>query len=257
MRPCPCGRIIGIDLPRQFMPAEDSWSRTARAAPRSAGPRPHRAGLGAVVEERVEPAAGALKHRLDQSGDRFRSWYSPSGNASMPSASSGGEILLLAHGREYPPAIRLQRAGAMGADAGGAAGDDDGGFCRPFVRMFPVQIGHCFPYSPLTRQQTATKRVLGAAGAAGPEDGCRLHPSYGSCKVVFDAFWHFIEDDGWAMASHVALSTCWRFSLPDLRHGARQLSRRRPVLRDGRPSASSIPGRDDRQAARDGSRRRC
>ena len=26
-------------------------------------------------------------------------------------------------------------------------------------------------------------------------------------KVVFDAFWHFSEDDGWAMASHVALST--------------------------------------------------
>ena len=26
-------------------------------------------------------------------------------------------------------------------------------------------------------------------------------------KVVFDAIWHFSEDDGWAMASHVALST--------------------------------------------------
>jgi membrane protein len=26
-------------------------------------------------------------------------------------------------------------------------------------------------------------------------------------KVVFDAVWHFSEDDGWAMASHVALST--------------------------------------------------
>ena len=26
-------------------------------------------------------------------------------------------------------------------------------------------------------------------------------------KVGFDAFWHFTEDDGWAMASHVALST--------------------------------------------------
>lgn len=26
-------------------------------------------------------------------------------------------------------------------------------------------------------------------------------------KVVFDALWHFSEDDGWAMASHVALST--------------------------------------------------
>jgi membrane protein len=25
-------------------------------------------------------------------------------------------------------------------------------------------------------------------------------------KVVFDAIWHFTEDDGWAMASHVALS---------------------------------------------------
>ena len=25
-------------------------------------------------------------------------------------------------------------------------------------------------------------------------------------KVCFDAFWHFTEDDGWAMASHVALS---------------------------------------------------
>lgn len=25
-------------------------------------------------------------------------------------------------------------------------------------------------------------------------------------KVVFDAYWHFSEDDGWAMASHVALS---------------------------------------------------
>lgn len=25
-------------------------------------------------------------------------------------------------------------------------------------------------------------------------------------KVVFDALWHFSEDDGWAMASHVALS---------------------------------------------------
>ena len=25
-------------------------------------------------------------------------------------------------------------------------------------------------------------------------------------KVGFDAFWHFTEDDGWAMASHVALS---------------------------------------------------
>lgn len=26
-------------------------------------------------------------------------------------------------------------------------------------------------------------------------------------KVVFDAIWHFTEDDGWAMASHVALSS--------------------------------------------------
>ncbi len=26
-------------------------------------------------------------------------------------------------------------------------------------------------------------------------------------KVIFDAIWHFSEDDGWAMASHVALST--------------------------------------------------
>ena len=26
-------------------------------------------------------------------------------------------------------------------------------------------------------------------------------------KVMFDALWHFSEDDGWAMASHVALST--------------------------------------------------
>lgn len=26
-------------------------------------------------------------------------------------------------------------------------------------------------------------------------------------KVLFDALWHFSEDDGWAMASHVALST--------------------------------------------------
>jgi membrane protein len=26
-------------------------------------------------------------------------------------------------------------------------------------------------------------------------------------KVVFDAYWHFSEDDGWAMASHVALSS--------------------------------------------------
>ena len=26
-------------------------------------------------------------------------------------------------------------------------------------------------------------------------------------KVAFDAIWHFSEDDGWAMASHVALST--------------------------------------------------
>jgi membrane protein len=25
-------------------------------------------------------------------------------------------------------------------------------------------------------------------------------------KVIFDAIWHFSEDDGWAMASHVALS---------------------------------------------------
>ncbi len=25
-------------------------------------------------------------------------------------------------------------------------------------------------------------------------------------KVVWDAYWHFAEDDGWAMASHVALS---------------------------------------------------
>ena len=25
-------------------------------------------------------------------------------------------------------------------------------------------------------------------------------------KVVFDAIWHFSDDDGWAMASHVALS---------------------------------------------------
>ncbi|HXV30958.1 MAG TPA: YihY/virulence factor BrkB family protein [Sinorhizobium sp.] len=26
-------------------------------------------------------------------------------------------------------------------------------------------------------------------------------------KVMFDAYWHFSEDDGWAMASHVALSS--------------------------------------------------
>ncbi|ASY64087.1 Ribonuclease BN [Sinorhizobium sojae CCBAU 05684] len=26
-------------------------------------------------------------------------------------------------------------------------------------------------------------------------------------KVLFDAYWHFSEDDGWAMASHVALSS--------------------------------------------------
>ena len=26
-------------------------------------------------------------------------------------------------------------------------------------------------------------------------------------KVIYDALYHFIEDDGWAMASHVALSS--------------------------------------------------
>ena len=63
---------------------------------------------------------------------------------------------------------------------------------------FPVPFPICQPRLHLLRSiaggaKTGRKRMRNALGVA--------------WKVVFDAVWHFSEDDGWAMASHVALSS--------------------------------------------------
>jgi membrane protein len=62
------------------------------------------------------------------------------------------------------------------------------------IHAFPVQSHGDFPYSGKSYNWNAD---------TGGDMFAALRLAY---KVAFDAYFHFAEDDGWAMASHVALS---------------------------------------------------
>ncbi|CUX61213.1 hypothetical protein AGR5A_Lc80029 [Agrobacterium genomosp. 5 str. CFBP 6626] len=95
----------------------------------------HRARLaiGAVVEERVDAAAGSGRHRFHKRGDGFRFGvvHDQGFDALIFQSCHVGDT---PHGGKDPPAVAVERAGAMGADARGAACDDDDGFFRHLCR---------------------------------------------------------------------------------------------------------------------------
>lgn len=86
-----------------------------------------RTGLGvcAVVEQGIEPAAGALEHRRHQgsNGVRFAVVEVESLDAV---AFKGGDVLRFSGCCKDPPAFRLECPGAICTYAGRGAGDDDG-----------------------------------------------------------------------------------------------------------------------------------
>ena len=124
MRPCPCRRIAGTTRrvsscqPKKFA---SNWARSIS--------RRHvfeRAGLrvGAVVEERVERAAGRREYRVDRRGDRIRLGVVEIERVE-PLGLQRRDVLGLAGRGEDAPAARLHAERAAAADAGRAAGDQD------------------------------------------------------------------------------------------------------------------------------------
>ena len=77
-------------------------------------------------------AAGPLQNRRDQVLDRLR--FTVVEIEGLDTVGfERGDVVGLARRREDAPAFGLERTGAIGADAGRGAGDDDGAQ-RPFGR---------------------------------------------------------------------------------------------------------------------------
>ncbi len=91
----------------------------------------HRARLpiSAIVEERIDAAAGAGCDLIHQGGNALRPGIVHDQRFDALTFQCR-HILRSAHRGEDPPAITVKRAGAISTNAGGASGDDDDGLFR-------------------------------------------------------------------------------------------------------------------------------
>ena len=125
MRPEPLARMSGRHGACQFMPAEDiGFELRGERGARQVFDRA-RLAIGAVVEERIELAAGAPRYfaRRRRAIDCRLGIVEIEGLE--PFAFERGDVVSLARRGEDAPAARLQAVRAGIADAGGAAGDED------------------------------------------------------------------------------------------------------------------------------------
>ncbi len=128
MRPWPCRPHDGDHPPRQIVPAEEiRVELSPQHVRREILDRPGLA-IGAVVEQRVERSTGSRQHLAHQSVDRGRPACNPSGRSRCPQPRGSSGPLCFPDGREDPPSLGFQGAGAIGADAARRARDDDAGF---------------------------------------------------------------------------------------------------------------------------------
>ncbi len=221
---CAAGTHEGNDPPCQIVPAKDiGFELRPQRLDRQIFHRA-RLAIGAIVEERVDTASRARCHRLYQGGDGFRLGivHDQRFDALI---FQRGHINDAPHGGEDPPTVAVEGAGAMGADARRAACDDDDGLFR---HMPLRETDYCS--GPVDRSvKIALRKIL--LGDGTESRPCALYkaklishirlevtnemPMNGgdmvaavrlAGKVAFDAYSHFAEDDGWAMASHMALS---------------------------------------------------
>jgi len=82
--------------------------------------------VGAVVEQRVELAAGALEHFFDPRRDGGAVGEVEAQRLQPLAGEAVGVLLPAARGKDAPAAVLVERAGAVIADARRAAGDQDG-----------------------------------------------------------------------------------------------------------------------------------
>ena len=90
--------------------------------------------IGTVVDERVEPAAGARQHFIHRGADRIRR-AQVEHQAFKPGVAQRGDIFLLPYAGENAVAARMQTEGQAAADAAGTAGDEDGFLVYGDVRL--------------------------------------------------------------------------------------------------------------------------
>ena len=125
MRPWPCLRMTGRTQPGQFVPAEEIGLEEladvlGRHVLEGAG-----LAVGAVVEQRVELAAGALEHLVDGGGDGGAVGKVEAQRLQPLAGEAVGVLLPAAGGEDAPAAVLLEGMGAVVADAGRTAGDQD------------------------------------------------------------------------------------------------------------------------------------
>jgi membrane protein len=157
----------------------------------------HRASLriGAVIEHCVQRAASRGQHGRERALNRFRFGVVEI-NRREARIGQHGEIGLVSRGCEYGPAGLPQAHCAVAADSRGTAGDKDG-FCHWLV----IVLCRVRNLDAPRRQARSTPGYLQV----------QFFMAIRGYAVLFstafvNGFAHFNEDDGWAIASHVALS---------------------------------------------------
>ncbi len=119
-----------------------------------------------------------------------------------------GAVGLLAHGGKNLPALVGKRPGRMGPDSARCAGDDDGGLWGHFRRFLYKRpfLSHIQPKLTIRSRRAFGRSMTNVRNVR--QDGFVSLPTSirMTYKVLYDALYHFTDDDGWAMASHVALS---------------------------------------------------
>ena len=152
-------------------PGRRGWSRRSRAsAARGRSSTAPGDGEGAVVDERVEPPAGAVE-RLRRRRGEARLVGEVEREALQPLGREPRAVLRLAAGREHPPAARAERARGVEADARGAAGDED----AALVGMAGARAGSASfrGRASLRRKRPSHRKTLDAESAR------RYHNIYG------------------------------------------------------------------------------
>ena len=117
----------------------------------------HRAGngIGAIVEQRIEPPAGARKN-LGQRSLHPRLVCIIKRQRLKPLIHQPVGVFLLAAGGKHPPAARRQRMRRIIANARRAAGDENG-FHRPVIR---ISVAHGDAVTPAHAPQRSYGRIV-------------------------------------------------------------------------------------------------
>ncbi|MNV41926.1 hypothetical protein D3C71_1335800 [compost metagenome] len=170
----------GNDLAGQFVPAEEIGLELDAQHIRRQILHRSRLAVGAIVEQRVDPAIGAFDHGFYQLIDRILLRVIEDQRLYAVSFK-GSEIFAVSNRCEDAPAVCLQCPCRISADAGGTAGDDDRSCCSHsgiLPRHSPVQVRMFLPYFALSHNGADlagrnTPAAMAPIGLQGPV-GCLL-----------------------------------------------------------------------------------